>query len=164
MQNPKITLDRVRGLLRYDPDSGIFTRLVSCKGTAAGTIAGTTRKGARPYVMICIDREFVLAHRLAWFYVNGRWPKHHIDHINGDPSDNRIANLREATASQNLANQRLSAANTSGFKGVKRNRAKWAAKIVVNQKHIHVGNYDTPEEANEAYRAAARRYFGEFAR
>lgn len=88
----------------------------------------------------------------------------HVDHINGDPLDNRRENLRPASASQNIANGKMRKNNTSGFKGVNRNGSGWSAKIKVNRKAIYLGTFRTPEEAGAAYEAAAKKHFGEFAR
>lgn len=77
---------------------------------------------------------------------------------------NRIANLRQATRSQNMANARQKANNTSGFKGVHFLRGKWQAQIQIGGRRIHLGCYLTPEVAHMAYRIAAKKHFGEFAR
>ena len=110
-------------------------------------------------------KAYLKAHRLAWFFVYGEWPQKQIDHINGNKSDNRISNLRLATASQNLSNKGITKSNTSGYKGVSFNRTKkkWMASIKVNKKSINLGYFLTPEEASEAYKAAAIKHHGEFA-
>lgn len=89
----------------------------------------------------------------------------YVDHINGDGLDNRRCNLRLATAAQNQMNQRRRRDNTSGFKGVRFDRARqrWRAEIRVDGKHIFLGRFDTPVEAHRAYCKAAALYFGEFA-
>ncbi len=88
------------------------------------------------------------------------------DHINGNTLDNRRANLRLATYSQNLRNQKRARHNTSGYKGVGWHKAsgKWRAYIQFNGKHISLGYFDTPESAYEAYKKGALEYFGEFSR
>lgn len=93
-------------------------------------------------------------------------PKVKVDHRNGDTLDNRRENLRVATTSQNGMNRRRQANNTSGFKGVTKDKTKikWVAKIMVNKKTIHLGTFTTPEAASDAYRSGEKRYFGEFAR
>jgi hypothetical protein len=101
-----ITAERLRQLLHYDPERGVFTWLsrpaerswnTRFAGTRAGTINGLG------YVVIGILGRRYKAHRLAWLYVHGEWPGRELDHINCDKSDNRIANLRPATRSQNIA-------------------------------------------------------------
>jgi hypothetical protein len=86
----------------------------------------------------------------------------HTDHINGNMLDNRKANLRTCTASQNAMNSKLSKNNKSGFKGVywRKDTEKWRAKIVINRKTIHLGHYDSRIVAARAYNEAALKYHG----
>jgi hypothetical protein len=116
--------------------------------------------------VIRVNNVLHYAHRLAYLYMLGEWPTDDIDHANGISSDNRWANLRPATRSQNLANKGKSPFNTSGFKGVSfcKTTDRWRAQIEVRGTPVHIGRYDTPEEAHAAYIEAAREYFGEFAR
>ncbi len=113
-----------------------------------------------------VDGKMQYGHRLAWLHFYGRMPKGCVDHIDGDPANNRIDNLREATVAQNLANARRPAHNTSGYKGVSWNAKNkcWVAAIMVAQKRIHLGCAKTPEAAHQMYMDAARKHFGEFAR
>lgn len=157
---------RVRELLSYDPTSGVF-RWRQSRGrfgnrAKAGDIAGAT--GQRGVKRICLDWKVYLAHRLAWVYMTGAWPAGGIDHINGNPSDNRWANLRPADQSQNSANARKRSDNTVGLKGVSAQRGKYRASIVKNGRQKFLGYFATPEEAHAAYVAAARNTFGEYAR
>jgi hypothetical protein len=150
----------VRELLHYDPSTGCFTWRAGLKsGTMAGSIGGR-------YVQIMIGKKNYLAHRLAWLYVHGYPPPHEIDHANGDPRDNRIDNLRLASKSQNAQNQRRSAKNSSGYKGVSwsRHKQRWRAAIKVNDRNMHLGYFRELAAAADAYRRAAARYFGDFAR
>ena len=110
-----ITHERLLEILRYDPDSGHFFWRGAHGNGLGGKRAGYTRKkngyrGIRP------DCVAYAEHRLAWFYMTGAWPERHIDHINRDVTDNRWANLREATSGQNNAN--MKAKNPTGLKGV----------------------------------------------
>jgi hypothetical protein len=93
-------------------------------------------------------------------YVNGKWPEYHVDHKNRDRSDNRWANLREVTQSQNNQNMGMSAQNTSGFIGVSwvRDICKWEARISVNSKSKMLGYHLTAEAASAAYLAAKAVY------
>ena len=91
--------------------------------------------------------------------------RNQIDHIDRNPLNNQRNNLRAATGSRNQANSNISVANTSGYKGVcwHKKQKKWIAQICVSREHIHLGTFDTPEEASEAYNQAADHYHGEFA-
>ena len=112
-----------------------------------------------------VDKREYLEHRLAWFYVNGTWPKQ-VDHRNNVKSDNRISNLRETTSSQNNMNRKKNGRNRSGRKGVtERKRSRnWEAQIAVDGKDVYLGKFPSLEEAANAYNAAALKYHGEFAR
>jgi hypothetical protein len=154
------TQARLKELLTYNPETGEFRwSTTPRKGVRAGGIAGNILSTGH---RIRIDRLEYKAHRLAWLWVYGRWPQDDIDHINGDPTDNRIANLREATDSQNLGNSKRRADNTSGFKGVARSSAK-AEKWRAHLQGQYLGSFDTKEEAHAAYVAKARELYGEFA-
>ena len=155
----------LRQLLSYNPGTGVFTWLVALRlGKPAGDVAGTL--GADGYISISILRRKYKAHRLAWLYLHGEWPKDEIDHINGDRADNRLANLRPATRHKNSANKRRYSNNQSGRKGVNwhRQHQKWCTRITVNGKRKHIGLFHSLEDAADAYRRAAIENFGEFAR
>ncbi len=113
--------------------------------------------------MVKIGRHFVAAHRIAWALMNGEWPTRLIDHINGDKHDNRWANLRLASPSQNM-HSRSGRANKTGYRGVFPNGNGFASKIMVNRKIIQFPTRATAAEAYADYCAAARRYHGAFAR
>jgi hypothetical protein len=168
MQNTKsidLTAERLRDLLSYDAETGIFTwRVAVSHNVHAGAVAGTIDK-SRGYRKISIGDVRYLSHRLAWLYVHGVWPTDLIDHANGVRDDNRLANLREATRRGNAANSRLSSNNTSGLKGVrwhKRDR-KWHAQINVGGRTVYLGSFNTKEAGHQAYMDAARQQHGEFA-
>jgi hypothetical protein len=160
-----LTAEALRELLAYDPETGEFVWLKSPRNSVPkGAVAGSLN--GRGYTCITALGKVYRAHRLAWLHVYGSWPADDIDHINGEPTDNRIANLREATRSQNQANSRIRKDNSSGSKGViwERRRQKWEAQIRVNGKRRHLGYFTCKEEAARAYAAAAKQAFGEFAR
>jgi hypothetical protein len=161
-----LTAERLRELLSYDPETGVFRWRVTRGGTArAGTVAGASRRDG--YVLISIGNVRYLAHRLAWLWVTSTWPPDEVDHKNGDPSDNRLENLRPATRSQNNANVRAQKNNRAGLKGVcfdGRYRLPYEARIYTNGQKRVIGRYTTPEAANAAYAAAAQQHFGAFAR
>jgi hypothetical protein len=147
--------DKLKELLHYDPETGVFTWRVSRSNVKAGTEAGFVHSNGYRYIKF--QRKDLLGHRLAFLYMTGAWPEHHIDHINGHPSDNRWCNLRPVDRSANMQNQRKAQShNRSGFLGVYRNGSRWRAKIDLDGKRKHLGYYDTPEEAHEAYLKAKR--------
>ena len=102
---------------------------------------------------------------VAWLYMTGRWCRPEIDHRDGDATNNRWANLRRASRSQNAAKRGRPRNNSSGFKGVSLcESGKWRAKIRKGGRCLYLGRFATPQEAHAAYAAAARKLFGEFAR
>lgn len=152
-----LTAERLRELLHYNKATGDFTWRVCSNGyTRAGYIAGHMTKCG--YWNIQIDRRKYCAHRVAWLYVYGEWPKVQIDHINGRRLDNRWCNLRLATQSENNQNQRAAnSRNKCGFLGVSRHGPRWRANIGINGHKKHIGVFDTPELAHAAYLAAKAR-------
>lgn len=148
-----LTQSELKSQLNYDPDTGIFTWLVS-KGRKAkiNDIAGYKRVDG--YNVIRLNSKDYLAHRLAWLYVNGEFPKESIDHINGNPSDNRIINLRNLSHRENMQNQRNArVGTTSGVLGVHWHKGnnKWCAQIKANGKQMHIGYFSDKNEAHNAY-------------
>lgn len=157
-----ITVERLKQALYYDPSTGMFVRLESGGGVKAGSMAGWVAQG---HLHISIDGEKYEAHRLAWFYMTGKWPQVEIDHEDVDGLNNRWINLREATKGQNRANKRKQKNNTSGFKGVFRHPdGKWQAKIGHQNKQYHLGLFDCLAAAHFCYIVAADKMHGEFAR
>lgn len=158
-----LTAERLRALVSYDQSTGVFIRLLTRAANAqSGSVAGWSRADGRRRILI--EGRYYYAHRLAWLYMTGEWPTAQIDHINGDPADNRFINLREATRTQNCANIGLPRHNTSGLKGTTAVKGRWQAQIQVGGKKIYLGKYATKEEAHAAYLSAAKTAFGEFAR
>ena len=153
---------RLLELLEYNPDSGIFTwksaRGPHAKGSAAGNIQ------SNGYCQIRIDYKLFLSHRLAWFYCFTEWPEYLIDHIDGNPSNNKLDNLREATQSQNMQNTGLLRTNSSGFRGVSyvKSRNKYEAYISIDNKKKNLGHFNTAEEASIAYLNAANQVRKEY--
>lgn len=163
MNAPAVTQERLREVLSYDPETGIFTWVSppSVHPRLKGTPAGGNATG---YTMIKIDGRKYKAHRLAWLYVYGSMPSQRIDHRDGNPFNNAIGNLREATQAQNCANAAKWAGKTLP-KGVRLTRGdRFQARIRVDKNLITLGTFDTPAEAHLAYGEAARKFYGEFAR
>ncbi len=116
-----------------------------------GMVMGTRTQSG--YIVIRLGCIGIQAHRLAWFYVYGKWPSEHIDHINGNPSDNRIDNLREVDQLRNAWNSKKSATNRSGYKGVSWHRSakRWQAQLTHKGQSYHLGYFDSQHEAAKAY-------------
>lgn len=117
------------------------------------------------YNRILLLGKLYIASRLAWLYVYGEYPKYDIDHINGIKSDDSIRNLRTISKSGNMQNRSsLSLSNSTGFLGVRKMRDKFAAEITVNKKRIHLGTFNTVEEASSAYIEAKKKLHTEWRR
>lgn len=159
-----LTAARLRKILDYDPLTGVFRWKVRRGPIMAGVAAGTMRPNGD--IRILVDGKGYYAHRLAWLYVHGRWPKEQVDHINRDRSDNSLGNLREAAHGQNRANSIKNRNNKSGYKGVcyRPNLGLWVAQITHKKTVIYLGCFDSPQKAHVAYVGAASRLHGEFAR
>lgn len=161
-----LSCNHVRSLFSYDATSGELRWKVSGKGITNGSLAGRLRHGKSKYSTVKIDQKQYATHRVIWLYMMGAWPKNEIDHINHDTFDNRWANLRDATRSQNNANRRSSERGLySALKGVSylKKTGRFTAGIKVHGRSIHLGCFKTDIDAHAAYCAAAGRYFGEFA-
>lgn len=152
----------LRRLFKYEPDTGNFVRLVAMGRKAeTGAIAGS--KALRGNWRISIRKHQYAAHRLAWLYITGEWPKDEIDHIDGNPLNNRFANLREANSGENKQNRRVARKdNSHGFIGVylhgkSRGSALWRARIQLEGKQRHIGVFGSAEAAHAAYLDAKRK-------
>lgn len=132
----------------------------------AGTLAGSSdTKGYIRVKFRVVGKQIdYLAHRVIWAMSAQEWPENEIDHINGDRSDNRIENLREATSADNKRNTKVRRDNSSGYKGVSRYKHKFRARIRVDGRLINLGDFDTAEDAYGAYVLAAHKYHGAFVR
>jgi hypothetical protein len=156
-----LTAQRLRALLNYDTETGVFTWRVSRGHIAKGSVAGNINGDG--YWQIGVNYSRYQAHRLAWLYMTGEWPINEIDHKNRVRDDNKWSNLREATSSQNHRNAR---ALTSGLKGTHFDKQsnRWRAFIHQNGKQRYLGNFATAAEAHAAYCTAAMGIDPEFAR
>jgi hypothetical protein len=159
----KVTFHRLREVLNYDPDTGIFRWLICAGSSSAGRVAGgRTLDG---YNQIRIDGVMHRSNLLAWMYMTGEWPSEFVDHENRIKHDDRWKNLRLATRSQNAMNRESQSNNTSGAKGVNvvnKKSKPFRCRIKADGKHIHLGYFATLEEAEKVYIEASKRYFGKF--
>ena len=157
-----LTQSRLKELLHYDQQTGIFTRIKDAcyKREYVGKVAGCLNK--RGYLQIYIDGKIYTNHRLAWLYMNGEFPKNKlfIDHIDRNKTNNSYQNLRLATSAQNLQNKILARKDnlTSKILGVTwfKRDSKWQAEICVNKKRIFLGRFKNLEDAKNAYLEAKK--------
>lgn len=166
MKDLPLTPEEARTFLAYKPREGIFVYTKKIRGgRAVGERAGSICHNK--YRLICINQKRFYEHRLAWFWKYGVFPKGILDHVNGDPGDNRLCNLRLISYSHNSAWRKgLNKNNTSGFRGVIwiKRASLWHASIKVNRETHSLGCYKAPTLAARAYDAAAIKYFGNFAK
>lgn len=159
-------LQLAKECLSYDVETGFFRwKTRNSRRISVGDVAGS--KMSNGYINIRVGRNQVLAHRFAWAFVYGSMPSNFIDHINGDRSDNRICNLREAIKSQNGMNAiKPSHGLSSQYKGVHwaKDKNKWATQICLNGKRKLIGRYSNEDVAGAAYDWNAAMMFGEFAK
>lgn len=160
-----LTHERLLNLVHYDPETGVFNaRVARSPHIQVDQRLGTLTK--QGYLQCVILGRKYLLHRLAWFYMTGRWTPE-IDHRNRKKADNRWANLREATRSQNKANTDV-AYGSGGFRGVykrpkKDGTPRYLAQITVRGTTICLGTFGTADEARVVYVRAAQTAYGEFA-
>lgn len=159
-------------MFAYNPDTGLLTWKVKLANDPAklsevrrwnaryaGKPAITANDG-KGYSRGHVRGNMLYAHRIAWAMIYGDWPAGEIDHINGDPADNKICNLRSVTKSQNMRNQKRHKSNTSGATGVhwNKHRRRWVARILHEKKIKHVGSFHKLEDAMRARRQAEEKY------
>ena len=145
--------------ISYDPETGLFSRKVSRTNGKGGWLH---KDG---YVYIYAFGKTHSAHRLAWFYMTGEWPKLDIDHINGVKHDNRFANLRDVESIINSQNEvRPRKNDPTGLMGVwfRKDRNKFVAAVRVKKKTFRLGSFSTPEEAHRAYLEGKRKHHSGF--
>ena len=148
-----LTQCELRSAIDYEPNSGLFFR------KKTGVIAGCIDK-SNGYKKIQVKGTIYRAHRLAWLYVYGEFPEINLDHINGDRSDNRISNLRMATALENAQNRKTHSNNKSGFAGVSFHKSSglWRSQLAVDGVKKYVGYFKCIEQAKSAYKSAKSKY------
>lgn len=153
MSNADCTLSQsyLKEILRYDETTGVFSWVKHKPQQRKDIPPGFVNKDG--YHIIKINHKAYKAHRLAWLYVHGEFPSIFVDHINRNRSDNRIANLRLATMSENLHNIEKSKNNTTGYLGVSYSKTakKYVANLTVNRVPYFLGYFDSAKEASIAY-------------
>lgn len=153
----ELNYERAIEVLRYNAENGVLERKLK---SGRWKICGH-KPICNGYGHVKIDGKMYLTHRLVWLLVHGTWPEHEIDHIDRDPMNNRIENLRPTTPSENCHNQGLRSNNSSGYPGVcfDKRANKYRAEIRVNNKQIFLGYYATAEQAFLAYQLAKIKYY-----
>lgn len=145
--------------ISYNPENGEFRWAISDRGIAKGRLAGCVSRAG--YLVIKVNRKQVRANRLAIFLSNGEWPAGEVDHINGDKLDNRLENLRVTDRAGNSQNRRKAHRDhhSCGLQGVAWNKQhrRWQAKIMANKVRYHIGYYNDPAVAHQAYLEAKSR-------
>lgn len=159
-----LTQQVLKESLTYNPDTGLFVRL---KGP--GSKAGKPKEGARHgrgYRVLGVMYATYLAHRLAWLYMTGEWPTSEVDHIDGDRTNNRWANLRAATTGENRRNTKLRSDNTSGVKGItwEASKNRWRCDLWLDGKKHYVGVSKDLETLRLKVEQRRAELHGEFAR
>lgn len=152
-----LTQTRLKELLHYDPETGIFINKISRGGQKVGAVSGGIMPGyCGGYIRIRLDQRRYLAHRLAWLYMTGNLPEKQIDHINHVRGDNRFSNLRESTQAENTRNASMCHLNKSGKTGVyfHKKNMKWAAQIGHGSNKEYLGSFDYKHEAISARKQA----------
>lgn len=162
-----MTQDDLMAVLRYDPETGVFVWVKPPKyhPDLLGKVAGVaTPSRGKLYHVIQIGRVKYRRGRLAFLYMEGRWPAEVIDHANGDSLDDRWGNLREATVTQNAWNHKTRAKTSPLPMGVRQAQSgRYVARISQNKSPVTIGTFDTPEAASAAYNQERRRRYGQFA-
>ena len=177
-KKPLPTPDELRQLLSYDPETGdLFwkERPISMFGSLRAARSWNSMWAGKPALAFIhikgyktgtlLDRG-VKAHRVAFALHHGHWPDV-VDHINGNPSDNRASNLRSASQSENMRNVKVRSGSSSRYLGVSWHKAsgKWVAQLRAKDgKRFHLGTFSSEEDAAMAYDTAARSHHGAFAR
>lgn len=150
-----LTQARLKELVSYDPETGYFTNLINRGCAKAG--ARTELNTPDGYLIASVDGKTYRCHRLAWLYMTGEWPRGEIDHIDGRRWNNSFSNLRDVSKSGNMQNlKKAKKHNKLGILGVSIKKGRYIAQIQVNKKGIHLGSFDTAEQASAAYIKAKR--------
>jgi len=150
-------LERLRLNFEYDPQTGLFTRLVDSKNGKKGDVQGN--KESNYYIRIRLGKKTYSAHRLAFLYMSGEWPKGLVDHRDLDKTNNKWENLRDSNSSVNKRNVDLQKNNKSGVVGVRlEETGKWYAYIYAEGRLIALGRFEYKEDAIFARMTAEKKY------
>jgi len=146
--------------LAYDADTGEFVwGRVSSRNTRKTKPPGTTHKDGYKYVKI--GGKSYAMHRLAWLITYGNWPKGALDHINGDRTDNRISNLREASPRLNSVNRPINRKGRLPGCWFSKCINKWCASLYWEGNRFFLGTFDSEKEAHHSYISAVKEWTGE---
>lgn len=155
MTTQTLSAERARELFSYDPETGALRWRVTRRGVRAGRIAGHAAPDG--YILVRADQVLYKAHRIAWLIYFAEWPNGQIDHIDGNPGNNRLSNLRDVSPTVNQQNKRQATRQSStGVLGVFPSRGRFISRIRDQGKPTHLGVFDTPEEAHQVYLHAKR--------
>lgn len=161
---PLLLLTRLREAVLYFPETGKWLWLKPnhmAKRIKAGDPVKES-SDSQGHLQISIDGRLYLAHRLAWYFMTGKWPSFDIDHKDRDRKNNKWGNLRKADKQKNSFNSSVRKTNFLGLKGVGKHNNKFTARITVSEKIRLIGRFLTKEEASKAYEDAAKKQHGEF--
>jgi hypothetical protein len=164
IETPALTIERLKSLLEYNPETGEFRWLVTKAKARAGSLAGVLNKKLG-YLLIGIDGKRYYGGRLAYFYMMGNWPAPQVDYIDGDTSNIKWKNLRSAVPRENSANAKIHKDNLSGAKGVswRDSRKRWRARVMRAGK-THAREFKRRDKAIAFVRAKRAELHGEYAR
>ena len=154
-----LTQQRLKEVVTFDDTTGIFIRKLKAKRAVIGRTLGY--KKSNGYIALSIDGQKYFAHRLAWLYVYGEFPKNDIDHIDGNRTNNKIENLRDVPRTENLQNIKIAKSHnkSTGILGAYLHTSgKFMSRIKVNKKDIYLGLFESAEQANQAYLKAKQQF------
>jgi len=152
-----LTQQRLKEVVTFDDTTGIFVRKLKAKRAVVGRTLGY--KKSNGYIALSIDGQKYFAHRLAWLYVYGEFPKNDIDHIDGNRTNNKIENLRDVPRTENLQNIKIAKSHnkSTGILGAYLHMSgKFMSRIKVNKKDVYLGLFESAEQANQAYLKAKK--------
>lgn len=155
MRNSTLSIETVRRVLGYDPETGIFVwKVPTSRKIIAGQQAGVIASNGRRYIAVLGEK--ILAHRLAWFYAHGVWPNGNIAAKNGRYDDIRLSNLKIETVNETAHRAKVRSTNQSGFRGVSwsASKGKWVATLTRDGRRIHLGYFGDAIAASSVVEAA----------